>query len=206
MSEFSESSSSSSSSGSRLVTVRKSSTTSMQKSGTDPIPNWSEPDWSEFGAQNDSFDGNIENRLNFKRKPSKELPGQIAFKIPKPPRPKWNLLTSGLNPALFFQESQYQNDPPKSPIIYGNQQDWAKGPCIGRGGQAKVYLMTHKFVGENCVMKVIDISRDEAEVLKLKTECEILMKLQHPRIVKYLWFAIDTNEREARIYMELMQV
>lgn len=91
--------------------------------------------------------------------------------------------------------------------IYGNDEDWIQGDWIGRGSQAKVYLMNHKLYSDvHCVMKVVELSRDESDIMKIRQEYDMLSKLDHPRIIKYLWYTVDQSIREARIFMELMQV
>ena len=82
-------------------------------------------------------------------------------------------------------------------------ENYEKKELLGRGGFAKVYLVTERSTGKEYAMKIIDISGVEPE--KYEHEISLLQgisKLSHPNIVKYHTNFIDSVKKKCIIIME----
>jgi len=79
--------------------------------------------------------------------------------------------------------------------------DYEFGETLGTGNFSKVILGTHKRTGEKFAIKVIE--RKEVDGSRLKTEVEIMKKVNHPNIIS-LKEVYDSDPTKLYLVMELV--
>jgi len=81
--------------------------------------------------------------------------------------------------------------------------DWQIGKELGSGHFAKVKLGQHVKTGKQCAVKIIKKLSGSKAIL-LKTEVDILKKVNHPYIVKCYDVIDDEKSNKLYLFMELM--
>ncbi|KAJ8754873.1 hypothetical protein K2173_015385 [Erythroxylum novogranatense] len=79
--------------------------------------------------------------------------------------------------------------------------EWTRGPIIGRGSTATVWLASSVFSGEIFALKSVDLSNS----LLLRKEQSILSQLSSPYIVKYIGFCIRDENCDMATYNLCME-
>ena len=80
-----------------------------------------------------------------------------------------------------------------------------KGPKIGSGGYADVYSGINITTGELVAIKEIRVVDGcELDFRAVELEFDLLRKLKHPNIIRYMLFEHSISQRRCRIVMEFM--
>lgn len=69
---------------------------------------------------------------------------------------------------------------------------YVQGDQLGSGGFASVYLAEHVITGETRAVKKLQYRKQE-ELLKIDSECRVLVKLDHPHIMKFYEFFCEPD-------------
>jgi len=83
---------------------------------------------------------------------------------------------------------------------------WKRGPLLGKGGFAEVYMSLNLDTGELIAVKQVPVPQQGAEseslkrVSQLEKEIHLLQDLEHPNIVRYLGF--ERNDQFINIFLE----
>src|SRR6266516_4806434 len=64
---------------------------------------------------------------------------------------------------------------------------------LGRGGFADVYLGEHVYLGTLAAIKVLDTQLTADEIEQFRQEARTIAQLEHPHIVRVLYFGVDDN-------------
>ena len=128
---------------------------------------------------------------------------------------------SGSNTEVNSVSEQYraaiaedgeEPDPELDQFLSGNSWDklkWMKGSLIGQGSFGSVYLALHAVTGELMAVKQVEMpsksnseidKKKEGMVAALQREINLLERLQHPNIVKYL--GSNYHEEHFNIFLE----
>lgn len=103
-------------------------------------------------------------------------------------------------------------DPALEQFLNGNSWDklnWMKGSLIGQGSFGSVFLALHAVTGELMAVKQVEMpsnrhteldKKKEVMVQALKREINLLERLQHPNIVKYL--GSNYHDEHFNIFLE----
>jgi mitogen-activated protein kinase kinase kinase len=103
-------------------------------------------------------------------------------------------------------------DPELESFLSGNSWDtlkWMKGSLIGQGSFGSVFLALHAVTGELMAVKQVEMpskthsemdKKKEAMVAALQREINLLERLQHPNIVKYL--GSNYHDEHFNIFLE----
>lgn len=106
------------------------------------------------------------------------------------------------NKFHFSTSSSNQNEGEKSQI------KWKKGELIGSGAYGKVYLGLNVNNGQMIAIKSIQLSPDKtsaiSEMKDIKQEIELIKKLNHPNIIKYISADISEIDQRVDIILEYM--
>lgn len=130
---------------------------------------------------------------------SNSLPGSpndsaVAFNIPPMP-PALMMLST---PENITRRHRNQN------FIRTNVWEKLSSP-LWASSQSQVYVMKSKQSGFECAMKTVRLI-DSKLLIRAHEPHEILMLLEHPNIVQYYDYSIDSHKIRVRIFMERLEV
>lgn len=91
-------------------------------------------------------------------------------------------------------KAKYKNEIEEAP---GDFLNYRLGDKIGQGAFGTVYRAQHKKTSDLYAVKVIKCSRDEKEMKEVSQEIELMKKLNHENIIKY----IDSYRTENYLYI-----
>ena len=81
-----------------------------------------------------------------------------------------------------------------------NLDDYEKGKSIGQGAFGEVFLLTNKKTGEVCAgkMSMNLMQKGSSEARDLTREINIIYKISHPSIIKFIGYSPINFQKEQR--------
>jgi hypothetical protein len=79
---------------------------------------------------------------------------------------------------------------------------WRLGSKIGGGAFGTVYMGLNEETGQLMAVKVLNISGQEQEAQDLYKEIDLMRKLDHPNIVRYLGAQVNVNDGKVYIFQD----
>jgi serine/threonine protein kinase len=93
----------------------------------------------------------------------------------------------------------------EAPLAGENRLDIMRGPKVGSGGYATVFCGLNRSNNDLIAIKEISVGDcNEQEFRDVALEFDIIRKLRHPNVVRYIAFDHSSSKQSCRILMEFM--